>query len=313
MRFYENKSCPVCKNQFTEDDDIVYCPDCGTPHHRECWNLVGHCVNQGLHKSNYSYYEDNIKKENIQTEDEDKPENEYENESETNWFPELDNSRYAEFSAEQLTIDGESIEDIAVTVKVHPKSYVNSFKRIENSGRKLSWRWSAFFFGHYYLLYRKMYKLGIAFLCLNLTVQALSNYFMMKFAPEFANAILSMSSLSGTSPTSEQAQQMLQSAINASDIRTAATIVYIMLGAMLILRIIIAVMSDYYYKDTVISIIRRVKEQLANGATFSQPPTMLGRPVPQMNQSDMRKLYLSRRGGTSLFAPMMALLITTFI
>ena len=31
MDFYKYK-CPVCNKQFKEGDDIVVCPECGTPH-----------------------------------------------------------------------------------------------------------------------------------------------------------------------------------------------------------------------------------------------------------------------------------------
>ena len=42
MDFYKYK-CPVCNKQFKESDDIVVCPDCGAPHHRECWEKEGKC------------------------------------------------------------------------------------------------------------------------------------------------------------------------------------------------------------------------------------------------------------------------------
>ena len=29
---YTGETCPVCNQVFQEDDDIVVCPDCGTPH-----------------------------------------------------------------------------------------------------------------------------------------------------------------------------------------------------------------------------------------------------------------------------------------
>ncbi len=44
MFFYEGYICPVCKKKFTIDDDIVACPECGAPHHRECWKQTGKCV-----------------------------------------------------------------------------------------------------------------------------------------------------------------------------------------------------------------------------------------------------------------------------
>ena len=41
MTRFENKLCPVCRRPFTENDDIVVCPVCGTPHHRACYNEKG--------------------------------------------------------------------------------------------------------------------------------------------------------------------------------------------------------------------------------------------------------------------------------
>lgn len=43
MFFYEGQACPVCGRHFAEHDDIVTCPQCGCPHHRDCWKQEGHC------------------------------------------------------------------------------------------------------------------------------------------------------------------------------------------------------------------------------------------------------------------------------
>ena len=43
MFFYEGYICPVCGQKFKETDDIVTCPECGAPHHRECWKKEGRC------------------------------------------------------------------------------------------------------------------------------------------------------------------------------------------------------------------------------------------------------------------------------
>ena len=29
--------CPYCKTKLTSKDDVVFCSDCGMPHHKECW------------------------------------------------------------------------------------------------------------------------------------------------------------------------------------------------------------------------------------------------------------------------------------
>lgn len=41
--------CPVCDKRFAEDDDIVVCPICGAPHHRECYQKLGSCALSELH------------------------------------------------------------------------------------------------------------------------------------------------------------------------------------------------------------------------------------------------------------------------
>lgn len=309
MRNLKNKSCPVCKNEFTENDDVVYCPECGTPHHRECWNLIGHCVNKGLHSANYSYYFDNL--ENEQTD----PENDEEfgeAQSAPPLFIEISNDSFREFVNDSETIDGESIADVAATVKINSKRFVSKFKKMQEKGGKAGWNWGAFFFGAYYLLYRKMYKLGIAMFCINLTIQYLTSFFALKFAPEFMGALTSIGGIGSVSPSYDDLQKAMQSAINASDYLIAQKIFMAMLGAMVLISIILAIFTDHYYKNTVISIIRQVKEQISNGASFSQSPFMMG-PMPPMNQDQMRMIYLSRRGGTSLFAPLLAILASTFI
>ncbi len=50
MADYRNCTCIACRNEFEPDDDIVVCPECGTPYHRDCWNDHGHCINTELHE-----------------------------------------------------------------------------------------------------------------------------------------------------------------------------------------------------------------------------------------------------------------------
>jgi uncharacterized Zn finger protein (UPF0148 family) len=49
MSKFCDEQCPVCGNTFTETDDVVVCPDCGTPHHRSCYCESGKCANSLLH------------------------------------------------------------------------------------------------------------------------------------------------------------------------------------------------------------------------------------------------------------------------
>lgn len=49
MFHYLNEVCPVCQKKFAEGDDIVVCPECGAPHHRACYNQLGHCAHEAEH------------------------------------------------------------------------------------------------------------------------------------------------------------------------------------------------------------------------------------------------------------------------
>lgn len=55
MARYTGNHCPVCEQAFTDDDDIVVCPDCGTPYHRACWQKVGACMHQSEHAAGFEW------------------------------------------------------------------------------------------------------------------------------------------------------------------------------------------------------------------------------------------------------------------
>lgn len=61
-------TCPVCNEQFKSGDDIVVCPECGAPHHRECYEKTEHCFFEDKHSDNFSFEELNSESE---TEDSD--------------------------------------------------------------------------------------------------------------------------------------------------------------------------------------------------------------------------------------------------
>lgn len=43
--------CPVCGVEFKEGDDIVVCPQCGAPYHRDCYTQAGQCIFDDLHQA----------------------------------------------------------------------------------------------------------------------------------------------------------------------------------------------------------------------------------------------------------------------
>jgi hypothetical protein len=44
MANYIGVRCPVCNKKFAQTDDIVVCPICGAPHHRDCYRIKNECA-----------------------------------------------------------------------------------------------------------------------------------------------------------------------------------------------------------------------------------------------------------------------------
>ena len=61
MREFEGKSCECCKEPFCAEDEIVVCPDCGTPIHKKCWD--GHCPNESRHADGYDWEAEHLRRE----------------------------------------------------------------------------------------------------------------------------------------------------------------------------------------------------------------------------------------------------------
>ena len=49
------KTCPFCKTDIKEGDEIIVCPSCNTPHHKECWGENKGCTTFGCSEQ---YYEE---------------------------------------------------------------------------------------------------------------------------------------------------------------------------------------------------------------------------------------------------------------
>lgn len=57
---YNGIECPVCNEKFNKNDDVVVCPVCGTPHHRNCWKNNGGCKNEEKHTEGFIWQMINV-------------------------------------------------------------------------------------------------------------------------------------------------------------------------------------------------------------------------------------------------------------
>ena len=51
----KGQKCPYCGEAFADRDDIVVCPECGTPHHRDCYMQHRQCANHALHGTGFEW------------------------------------------------------------------------------------------------------------------------------------------------------------------------------------------------------------------------------------------------------------------
>lgn len=339
MFFHENEKCPVCDSFFTAEDDIVVCPICGTPHHRECYKKLGHCANAAVHKDGFSYTaSEDHKKDDIEAptvnessninniplnsensqradkkrekavckkcgseieksapfccycgEKQDNPQYEQQN-----FNPLFAGNITSSYEDDGETIDGKSVKDISDTVRTNTSRFIDKFRK----SKKASWNWGGFFFGAYYLFFRKMYKEGIVAMVVSLASSLVVNGLYVEQTSAL-NCFLNMHYQEivsgGSEELAEQMMTLMQPLMPAA---------MILMGINIIISLVIALFADSMYKRKVMSVIDKVDKDIEEGEVLTQ----LGFMQDDMNLTpkQLRVFYLGRSGGVNFFAPMIA-------
>lgn len=157
---YSNQKCPVCENEFLTTDDIVVCPLCGTPHHRDCYKKNGECGNYDKHSEGFRWTPEEVNLQ--QTEQPEKEQQDAPEQPPINPF--FGANPLSQFPQELE--DNVSTEEVAGFVQIHAIKYLSNF--FYTKSNKKTFSWAAFFFTPYWFFYRKMYKLGAIFMALSL-------------------------------------------------------------------------------------------------------------------------------------------------
>lgn len=187
MQSFFGNPCPYCGKKFAEGDDIVVCPECGTPHHRDCYKEHSACANEEKHGENYEWksavvppVHQHETHHNIGTAvcshcGTENPAISHYCHSCGAPLGEKNGSHRApnpddEFQRERERIitesfnadfDGISPKEAAVFVRTNVGYFLPRFAAF-SKGAKFDTNFSAFFFSYLYLFYRKMYGLGTA-------------------------------------------------------------------------------------------------------------------------------------------------------
>ena len=196
---YKNEICNGCNQPIQDGDDIVVCPVCGTPQHRECWQKSSDCVNSHLHQEGFVWQKSAVDEpadKGIYADPAPATSTEAEKPDRPAVFIQLAQEAQnleSVFLREQVVnkereFDGIKVEDAAYYLQSGAHRYIRRYLRQENKGSKLSWNWGAFFFAPAWFFYRKLYKFGIIFLIAVTTICLFSFSFAENIATQLNEA-----------------------------------------------------------------------------------------------------------------------------
>lgn len=182
MGRYSGQKCPVCSQKFQDSDEVVVCPVCGTPHHRQCWVDYGGCRNENLHGTDFQWKPTATASDRPDF-DEKRDLGEIcpvcgkNNPKNTLFCPgcgtPLGAGRSQRTSGgapfgfpfgqpfdENQSVQGVPVKEVAAVVKVSAFSYIPKFLRMERKKIPVSFNWFSFLMGPFWFIYRKMYAVG---------------------------------------------------------------------------------------------------------------------------------------------------------
>ena len=249
-------NCALCHAYLFPEDDVVYCPECGAPHHRECYNSIGHCALEEFHGTDKQYdivrraaEEEKIKKEEaeaVQT-----PDNVF-----NTPFGVVTNIDFlGGVTPDTVIDDGVTARDAAKFVFSNTMRFIPKFAR----GRKASWNWLAFLTPCGWFLSRKMYKHGLVAGVL----QTIAPLFTIPFLNLMANLGIDITKLMGYD------YAMVQKFMDNIDKISPVLLFAFFCGIFLNLAIMVlsGIFGDWFYRKHVINKVREINANSENKET----------------------------------------------
>lgn len=235
MASYINAKCISCGEVFTEKDDIVVCPDCGTPYHRSCYESEGACINTEAHQNNTAW-EPEYEKISSESEETTLCPNCGTKNSSLNIFCDscgsslsADRGAFGEFNqsrpnnfgnsaippfATQVVVndntplvDDVSFGEVRKFVGSNPIYFMMNFLNFAKAKKKISFNFMAILFPEFYFFYRKMHFTGLIMFFFR-TIASLPTVVAM-FAPSEKRLYEFFSTILGFTVTSTSLQNIL--------------------------------------------------------------------------------------------------------
>ena len=337
---FENEICYGCGKVFSENDDIVVCPECGTPQHRDCYNKEHKCINEHLHCENFEWKPKHANADTntpLQEENSDraepksiicpfcghinsadatecencsqpfelygrtilpkmsydntpssedfsyKPPFEIEYDGESEKREEYDNGGFT-FGGETFEdeIDGASTKELSMYIRSSVPSYLRKFKKL--SEKKVTFNFAAFFFSAYWAFFRKLYKLAIIFLTVNLCISIVAYEPINKSMDNVSALVTRMMQINEETTDAEISALASDSEALMKEVMPIFLAVS---GAVLASNLVMGFIADRVYRKKVYSDIQAINDEA---------------------QGDNEKKYFLtlKKGGVSVTKPLLA-------
>ena len=302
MPKYYGCPCEGCGKPLTLQDDIVVCPDCGAPYHRDCYEKLGRCIHAPAHAAGYEWkfpYQESelctcpacgertLRSESVcrccgaalppegaqepaDRADSDEHSEEFDYSTFYRQFqetgaPQVDPLRQtyqAAFGKEEV-MDGIPCKDWADFIGPASPAYLSAYCRMQLSHTKTSMSFSAMLFGPFYFFYRKAWKPAFGFLAAELLLAA----------PTF----IEMLQLSGSA---------LAPAMSASALTVFARVCSVLSFVLMLVR---GMYGKWLYRKSAADHIRRIQSEFPD--------------------AQQRQAVLRAQGGVSLGAVLLCMLL----
>lgn len=274
----ENKQCQICKGYLFEDDDVVICPECGAPHHRDCWQSLGHCGVEQDHGTERQYDKLAAAKKDIiddePTSSKTCPHCKRESRSEGNFCPYCGqpysanprnahafgngagpafvggmpfNSEFYGGIPKSSKIEDVTVEHLGKFVGNNAHRYIPKFATL-NKQNKGSWNWAAFLSPAAWCLSRKMYLYG-AFIFLIILAAGICNY---PFLVEYSKLLAELGESAKYGTYNLISQNLDKFSLMSLIMLFAGS------GINLITRILVARFGDWMYRGIAIEKVKKI-------------------------------------------------------
>ncbi|MDD5924284.1 MAG: RING finger protein [Clostridia bacterium] len=286
---YTGKSCSICNIQFVESDDVVVCPDCGTPYHRACYDSAGECVFKNLHIEGYSYENSKNNANNGNSESAHAIICPFcnHNNSKNALFCErcgrsLNNANQrtefndasqmfkmfdpmAGVNPDEVFKEDVTAGETAKYVKVNTQYYINVFNKISKKRGIGRFNFSAMIFSGGWMLYRKQYIKGAIITAIIALLMIGSLFINNAYTVDIATKLLENAGISSSSSVADIQQHMPQIMTEMERLSLTDKILYFLPSVLDMIRysisIILGIFGNRLYYKHCMNQIKKIKSE----------------------------------------------------